>query len=57
MEKETQKSIAKCIDISYWQGKISVENFKKVKADGIVRILSFFKILTNESFLDVYIYA
>ena len=29
----------KIIDISYWQGKISVENFKKVKANGVIGII------------------
>lgn len=27
----TTKKKAKCIDVSYWQGKISVENWKKIK--------------------------
>lgn len=29
----------KCVDISYWQGKVSVENFKRVKASGINHII------------------
>lgn len=29
----------KTIDISYWQGKVSISDFKKVKADGIVGIV------------------
>ena len=29
--QSTSSKIGKCIDVSYWQGKISVENWKKIK--------------------------
>lgn len=29
--RSTSSKVGKCIDVSYWQGKISVENWKKIK--------------------------
>ena len=29
--QSTSSKVGKCIDVSYWQGKISVENWKKIK--------------------------
>ena len=31
--------VTKAIDISYWQGKVSRENFEKVKKDGIKSVI------------------
>ena len=37
--KEENIMITKAIDISYWQGKVSRENFEKVKKDGIKSVI------------------
>ena len=31
--------VTKAIDISYWQGEVSRENFEKVKKDGIKSVI------------------
>ena len=37
--KEENIMVTKAIDISYWQGKVSRENFEKVKKDGIKSVI------------------
>ena len=43
-------SLKKVIDISAWQGKVSVDSFKKAKADGVTGVILRSSYTTQKSF-------